>query len=484
MLLQPSQAAAESDPAVVTLPERTAFNPLHFDYEVSVEDASAAGDLFVFWKDDYDETVVPVPSAGGSVTPDFGNGGLGHVIVARCEDGPILPFCSEVARSAEIAAYSGFGIRTKVNEGMPIAPGPNVALVELWPRHTEFEKPRLSWDVLGENEQVLASGTVLQGAVEAEAGTAYLRVPFTVPSGTGTGDYVLRVGASAETESFGMIEGVTDLEPFRVDADAPVVEIAADLRMIYPAYDGHRDFLTVTAQSSEKGWSTLEVFNGVGEVVYTQTERVGLTAPELVWNGMDGDTLVPEGPYALRVTTVDDAGNTPTPWEGSVEVSHDKIRWETFTTTGSAREALAGKPFVGRCSSLVRKPRGGLGLYSQTKCHNAGRASTVATYSGAYIPKAFHGTYGWTQVTLRGEPANRSSRNYVALGLVKPGTDRVIEQRILRRDGGSTPKVDAQHLVRDRRTQRPYLIWSTGLSNGSRYNVAKYTLKLRYWVLD
>ncbi|QZY28399.1 hypothetical protein [Nocardioides coralli] len=490
LLLAAAPAQADPDPVTVTWPERTAFNPDRFTYEVAVEDPTAAGDLVVWWVDQWEnQHPVDVPAGGAVVTPDFTGGGTGPVLLTRC---PVaaseVADCTEVSRSPELVVHARLLLGDRdVNGGWPITPDDPLALVAAPLDHPELASPRVEWRVMtGGNLQdtQLTSGTIPQGQLERDPATGYARIPFTLPPGVRSGQYWLRVRLTAETDSFGRLESFEEVESFQVDADAPTVTVDLGAPTFYPVTDGHLDELTIRTTTDEYITATLEVRDGAGNRVHHASDSgQPWVAPEFTWNGRSGGKPVPEGSYRVLVSTVDRAGNAGTPWKGSVRVSHDELRWKTATISGSAQEALAGKPYVGRCSTLDRKARGVLGFYSQTRCSGNARRSAVATHSGAYVPQAFKQRYDWAQVTLHGGPASRSGRDYVVLGLLDRSHD-VVKRRVLRRGGGSTPRIPAGRLVVDAASENPYLLWYTGLSEGSRYDVARYTVRLRYQVLD
>lgn len=246
---------------------------------------------------------------------------------------------------------------------------------------------------------------------------------------------------------------------------------SADLRMDIPedVPDGaYRVALTMTSDSVEFG--RLEGSFGEPVDMYVDQE--------------DGQ-IVPEGEYQIAITGRDDYGNA-TQWSGAVEVSHKRIRTVTAKDTIKAARAMTGTPYVGSCSTLAKpakgEPKGSLGFYSQTKCRSTDKRSVVAAYHGVYLPKAFQGRYSWVRVTLHGGPATKARGNYIVHGYLHPRTKKVIYTRVFRKGDKAHRGKQFDHIW-DRTKDRPYTVWYTGLTAGSRYDVRSFTIEVKYQVL-
>jgi hypothetical protein len=204
------------------------------------------------------------------------------------------------------------------------------------------------------------------------------------------------------------------------------------------------------------------------------------------WEGKDqhGDRL-PAGSYTVRLVGEDRVGNVAEV-SRPVVISDKRLVARTWTRSLSATATISST-WVGSCSTL-RKPSshgwsGSFGLYSQTRCTRSAQ-SPVVVYSGVWLPRSAGGTYGDVSISMYGGAARGRSSAYVVLGLRRAADDSF--QNRAQFAGGlgwhrmrsttATPYVryDEGH---------PFVIWQTGLSEGSRYDVKAYRVALTYYVL-
>jgi hypothetical protein len=190
--------------------------------------------------------------------------------------------------------------------------------------------------------------------------------------------------------------------------------------------------------------------------------------------------VAPAGTYTLELAVVDEAGNAAS-WSGRTVVSGKSLKPATWTRTFRASDLLMAKT-VGKCSKMVRKRHGALGFYSQARCKGSLRASLVSADFGVYLPPALGG-YGTARVTLTGGPATRSPKNYLVFGYEGPNSSGLLNRTDFTKGNHkhAAPQVSLQNdYVWDRQAAKPYLQWGAGLVAGSRYDVRKFTVTVRY----
>lgn len=97
--------------------------------------------------------------------------------------------------------------------------------------------------------------------------------------------------------------------PFVLDTAAPAAKVSVDYRVFSPNGDGNKDLLTISQEtSSEETWTgTVTASDGKPVKLFTWS---GKAEPRLFWDGRGSDkSVVPDGIYTYRLTTLDDAGN-------------------------------------------------------------------------------------------------------------------------------------------------------------------------------
>ena len=499
----PAASAEDPAPVTVTWPEVTQFNPTQTSYEFTVTN-NGTGHLFYSfgYANEYVWEVPAQPLPGTDVTMDFTQWSQhqGVIKIWSCtgEDWADDGSCTEAARSPQLAEYSSFLLGDHQGTPMPRGAGPNQTKIYYAPQPPMVTEPTITWELLNTDKRPFVpavTGVVSAAELDTSPDSDISKLPYTIPTGRPSGQYFLDVRMSADDPVFGHLEGSfganDDLITVNLDSDAPVLNVRKTDPVIYPVSDGYHDGLTIRGTTNELTTGTFEVTNAAGQRVYRSTgHRMSddinsnyYGAPS--WSGRRDGKIVPEGRYHLEYTAADSAGNKST-WTGSVAVSHKSLQWTTFKRTVSAKDSLSAKPYVGACSTLASRPQGALGFYSQTRCKGSVERSAVISNHGMYIPKAYQNHYDWLQVTLNGGPDTGSSSNYMVLGYISPRTGKMIYESVLRGGNGAHPAQRmnvTDRVIFDRSTDKPFIIWSNGLTAGSRYNVRSYTVQVRYQAL-
>lgn len=340
-----------------------------------------------------------------------------------------------------------------------------------------------TWTLLDQSTApatTLASGDLPSGSVVRDGRVA---VPFTVPPGLGSGRYLLRTTVSADSPAYGVLTGATAGTRVTVDLDPPVATLVSASPVVYPIRDRYLDVATWAVRTKGASRATVDILNSAGSSVFGQGQGVRRSVVRFTWRGVsDAGGVVPEGRYTARLTFTDTAENSVT-LTRDVTVSHLERRLISFRRTVTAAAALSSK-FVGRCSTLTKRKGGALAYVSQSRCAGAkDDDSVVVARHGIYLPRSLNDHYTAFRLTVRGGPASRSSRNYLVLGYLL-GKD-FVHREVLR--GGQRHLGDrvmiADGLVYDRTSRKPYVLWSTGLTSGSRYVVRSFTVEVNYVAL-
>ncbi len=126
------------------------------------------------------------------------------------------------------------------------------------------------------------------------------------------GTYAYRIDAVDPWTNAGSRTG-----SIRVDTAAPSLEIAtpaADtVTRFSPNGDGYRDTTGLTASTSEGGSILVHIRDEGGTVVRSYSVSAGSAAVAVTWDGKGNDgRVVADGPYDVRLTPRDAAGNTGT----------------------------------------------------------------------------------------------------------------------------------------------------------------------------
>lgn len=481
--LIPGAGAADgtSDEVTVTWPEATDVNPGHAPYEIQVEDATGAGGLYAVWTSETatgtgPSDVVPVP-ASGAVTMTFSHDGPGHVVVQRCATGSGCPALAtsprlEVRTSLTVA----FTDDTEVlPHGSPVVP------VYLEPRGAEVT---LAWELVDPADgTVVADGThrvAAAGGAEVHDDLP-LALPATVPDGT----YDLRVAGSSATTRWGALDG-SGTHRVRVDGTAPTVTLTRSASTFYPSPDGYRDTVALTVTSSERGQALLELLDRDGRVVRTiEVGTVGTGGRKVVWDGRSDSGALRTGTFRARALVTDAAGNRSAAPVVTVAASGKKLVWRTWTTEVSALSSLYHSD-TGTCSTLRRNSRwrGGLGLESQTRCTRRDDSAVVIT-NGVRVPPSLDGTYRNVVVDMYG--GGRRSSDYAVSYLYRARDSAAVGRREHGRATGwhrIGSASSARTHVYGPSASDPGVFWAMALTDGSRYDVRSFRVRIDRKVLQ
>ncbi|CAM3261894.1 hypothetical protein NODU109028_07745 [Nocardioides dubius] len=477
-VLAAAPAHADEPAPIVTWPEITRFNPELVDYEVQLSDAGGEGELVAWWGYNFARSA-PLPHVG-SAALEFGHEGNFEVVVARCEAGYWrLSDCAEVARSPRLTVLTEIG---RLTVEMDRVVGRGTAEVQIQ-NYYNIDVERYDWEIFGYPYpgRALATGTAKGPFRKGPQGTDVL--DFQGPPTLGSGTYELRVTGTASTPEYGVVSGVGN-QTFRYNPVIPTLKVTQSGSTFHPYPDGCQDAVALDVGVNQYVGLALEVTDGKGTAVHRSTGSAWLDSPGLVrWAGTDsaGRRVAP-GTYNLVLRGLSDGGNEAQ-WHGKVVVSGKRLVTVTRSFTVGAAAARSSRPYVGACSKLARRAKGGLGFYSQTTCTGSLKRSMVAVSFGAYLPRAIEGRYRSVQVTLNGGPATRSRTNYINLAYVAPKTQKLVKVKSLRGKGALRGKVASPHLIFDRTKERPYLIWWAGLTAGSRFDVSSFRVTTTYQVL-
>lgn len=310
---------------------------------------------------------------------------------------------------------------------------------------------------------------------------------FETPSELGEGTYGLEVAASHDVAGAGSASGASGIVPVVVD-NPPTVSMSLNRPLFFPMEDDYRDLLRMTFDASEDVVVRIRIADDTGATVRT-LRRVDVVAGEPAqqnWNGRGADPrkLAPAGDYTVIASATDAAGNVV---EVSADVAVSLAKWRMTTTTTShrAKKSMYDK-FVGRCSKLVSPAKargwpGSQGYYSKARCRRTANSADVVVGAHAWwVPESRNKEYGKISVEVYGGKAKKAGRGYLILGYYGATHNGFVGRTKL------GPKVawhagesrKAKSLVRYQKG-RPYLVWSVGLAEGSRYDVKKFRIKVR-----
>lgn len=475
----------------VTWPTTTEVDVANTAYTFTVADtvAEPQGVLYAEWQGERTE----IPHTGDH-TMAFTTGGTGTIKVIRCvppTEPPGDPVCTETGDvSPELTVFKsmnawierisfggGAGDTAKYQLSSPDTPSATVAV---------------TWTLV----QDLPTTDVATGQTSVDldaggSGTFTVKVPDDVK----TGGHRLEVRLSTEFAPFGPHRGY-GWDVFDVDGDAPTLSAGTSGTSVYPYRDRYRDSIALSIRSNEYVGARIEVLNGSGKIVRTILRRPAWYEHRLTFDGRTASgAIISAGSYRFRVTVTDPVGFKTTKITRSFAVSHKRLVKKTWKRTLTPAQVHPGprSQYVGKCSTL-RKPSlrgwaGSFGFYSETKCARADESSVVSTVSGVYVPKAFQNRYGTYQVWLNGGGAKsggkRHGRNaYIVMfyrNTAIKDVHRVQFNGVMGSHAGRS--VAAGSFVFDK-TAKPYVLWRAGLSEGSRYDVKSYTVKLTYTALQ
>ncbi|WP_109505888.1 hypothetical protein [Nocardioides speluncae] len=458
------------------------FNADYYGYTFQITDAVAEperGTLYAEWQGE--RQAIP---HNGRYTMDFVTGGIGTVKIVRCVGEPeICTDTGAISPTIEVFKYASLDVEDF--DDWLLRDGAQTAQLRSWDSRMRGATVDLTWYVrLGEEGEPASSGTAQ--VVVGDNDRASL--PFTI-SKTTTGYQELWIEGTVDIGSFGRHRVRGHTEHFEVDATAPRVWTGASATAVYPVRDGYRDSINLKATTNEWTSGRLEILRGS-----SMLRRIWLTDRSDHVVRYDGRSssgkVLAAGTYTARFTLKDRVGHEVTA-SRSFTVSGKRLVTRHFRRTYSAASTVVRNgATVGRCSTLAKPSArgwaGSLGFYSQTKCRRL-NDSLVATVNGVYVPKSVQARYGKLRVTMYGGGATRGVRHgrnaYIVMSYINRADDFAARAQFngsLGQHAGRT--VNAGGFVW-KKTTKPYVLWFTGLTEGSNYDVKSYTVDLDYTVL-
>ena len=501
----PTEEPTATGPTVV-FPEVTAFNPDTYEYAVDVDvpgyTSVWANGLGLRQLEPQGRQVLDLTDGRGAIA----------VMGCTTEQYSVWD-CTEVARSEPLQVRSRLyltafeTVHTNLTE-----PTVTVRLARDWWQDHAHTDGDLTWSVrpVGAPESEPVTGATTY--TEASDGTGLLHADLTLPASLAEGAYTLDLLASSELPDFGPLEqAFTAL--LVVDTTAPEVwkvKVAEDL--FYPAKDTILDHMRLSGRAEKGAEVTVSVLDADGGHVAALDVRRTREQWTTAWNGrldeVDQDAdgapaaragrkgpMAEEGTYSFLIHATDAAGNTTTVTSSSFGLSRGKVRHRWVTLKLKPQDVLLDTS-VGRCSRIARKSthggRGTLSLQSQTWCRDPRQSHAVALF-GAYLPDSYPPSsrgitrrYERPQVSLVGGPAKNGPRSsYAVMGYVD-SKDRFKGRRVFRGPWGTHAGVVYKKpywVQLDKKAGRYYVLWQVGLSEGSRYDLKEFRVRVKAWVM-
>lgn len=394
--------------------------------------------------------------------------------VAACLLTPSIVAVGQAAQAAEVltvtptAALGPYAVGASPTASFTIAPNPAGSSVHL------------EWTLrsgTAETDPVQASGSA--DAVPDVDGV--VSMTFGIPSSLGQGTFGLEVVASDDVPGTGPATGSSGILPLQV-VNPPTVAVRSSVPAVFPAGDNYRDSVDLRVTASEPGQMVLELVTAMGQVQRTWSPAaIAPGSPvKLTWDGRTkAGSILLAGIYTVRATvttTAGIAGTASTP----LEVSRARTKY-IWTSLKYLPTATTYDKFVGRCSKLVTPSShggsGSQGYYSLSKCRRAtNNGDVVIGLHSGYLPKAFQNTYGDLRIRLYGGIAKRQRSGYLVLGYYRASDNKFLSRVQLtpRTQWHLGDQTRARPFVRYTTGGRPFVIWSTGLAEGSKYDVQEF----------
>ncbi|GAB3772055.1 hypothetical protein FB382_002998 [Nocardioides ginsengisegetis] len=469
-LTVPAASALADDlaPPVVTWLEVTSFNPDHTPYVVTVDDSANdpttdTSTLVAAWTG---HTQVLADQGETTIAFDPADEGTLDIVVERCSADGTACVDTGLRRTVTLHRHLDLTVLTQPQVG----PGTQRAWWYVSPADLTGE---VSWTLV---DRTVDPAVVLSSGVSPVDGDGFdFDVPDSAPDGL---QATLEVHAVSDTSAYGHLEGEDTTEPV-LDTVGPALSFHATGSVVYWPKDRYLDSVGVNLRSREAYETWIDVVGPDGAVYPLDHYKGYLLAMRPRFAAEDGaGGHLPNGTYTLRATVKDAQGlfNTATI---PVRVSDKKLTWVSWTHTYKAVDTVS-KKYVGACSTLAEHG-GSLGYYSQTKCERP-KDSTVLTTNGVWVPSSPGGDYDDVQVTLTGGGAHPGSAYIVMLYEDYYGNWGYRRQFSGKYGDHPGALVHGHTLIRDRQ-EKPYVFWETGLTEGSRYDVDRFTVALKYRAL-
>lgn len=309
-----------------------------------------------------------------------------------------------------------------------------------------------------------------------------------------THDYELVARLTWESAEFGTVPGVV-VGYVTLDADPPLIQaLTKSASTLYPYRDNYLDTVVFTAYNnsgSDVEDATFTVSNAAGVPVLEKkllNARL-MWSHEFTWNGRNGaGILVPGGTYTVKVTLTDPFGHAAST-STTVAVVRKHLANRTWTRTQTAGASYADWKYIGGCSTL-RRPSlrgwsGSFGLYSNNRCTKGFNASIAETHHAMYVAKpAGLRRYLDARVSVYGGASTRKPRSTMFLAYYKTSdawrSSSTMGSALGLHHG---PTVGATTAIHDRGTDSPWVYWAAATSEGRRYDVKSFTVRIRYEAL-
>lgn len=473
LVAAPSPARADFD-LTVTWPAKTVINTTVSTYEIGVSD-TGPGDLEVRWSDGSTQSV---PHSGNvPLTP---HEGVGRFTVFRCDTGvcadtgvssPSLAFYGSLSMSMAVARTprAQQGVPLLISTSTPVPTGPI----------------GMSWRLVADD----APGVVVNSGTRQLAANFSGEMSVRTSGGLDGHTYQLQATFAANPGDGTVTDVVT--VPVVFDGSPPITSASQDLSVIFPFKDGFRDRVTVTASSDQTASYIFSVHAESGGFTREFGREPAVPAGGVVtatWNGKDAARVpVAPGRYILSVSAVDEVGNRSLT-EIPVDMDAAKIAtvsWSAKTRPGPSQVGA----FVGRCSDLLSPSAHGwpdsLGLASGASCSSTrDRADQVVVRHAMAVPESIDGEYSWLRVDALSGKAPGAKGSTARLSYIDAIGHRELAATLQGRvswtlgRGASAPR-DCVHVGAD----GPFVSWQIGVRDGSRFDVRRYGVTVRYQAL-
>lgn len=463
----------------VTWPDVSDVNPHVTDYQITVID-SGPGDLYARWGSYH--TIQPIPHSGVA-TIDLPFNGTERIEVWRCVDGS----CEWAGVSSPIlSVHNSVDASLWVTQSRVTSPSTVEAQLSAY-SFPGLALEGFDWELRNAGSDVLATGA---GPLSAGLNT----FEVAVPSGLADGGYTIAVDVH-ESFAGGPLLGADLTQPLIVDNTPPVVTVTTDLDVVFPYVDSYRDYLTLHVAADEQVSYAFELLDENGDSLGTPSLSTASQGPiqDLWWGGRTASGRVPVGIYRLRVLATDLLGHTATVVSPPVRVDLAQRKTLTMRTELPAAKIVYDR-FVGKCSTLAKPSshrwKDSLGLYSQTKCTNQKNdASVVVMWSAWWLPTAMRGLKSFDRVGIDayGGAAVGHRNAYLVAGLIDnrgrfSGRQQFSGKVGWHYVGSATRQSELSSWVRYQ-DGHPYVVWSSGLAEGSRYDIRSFRLSATFEAL-
>ena len=456
----------------VTWPDVSQINPNVSDYEITVID-SGPGELEARWRDGRQA----IPHVGTAAV-DLTNG-EGRVEIWRCVAGS----CEWAGVSSpELSVHGSLSLYGWSQQAVSGSPGSWETYVSL-SIFAGLTDVQYAWSLRNLADEEVAVGTVTPD----QDGTAVTPVPPGLAGGTYTlqftasGDFV---GTTLDSNTFPVT--------VQVDTTGPKVSgIKLSDTWLFP-YEKASDGIFLKARLDEPAHLVWDVVTDGGDLVVTVKDS-GVSMPTSVsgfWDGWVDASPVGAGLYRFRFTAVDAYGNESVTVSEPFRVDLGKPTLVTKSVVVPAARIVYDK-YVGKCSALITPSshhwRDSLGYYSQVRCgSDKNNAGVVLVWHATWLPlNADPLAYKRIQVEEYGGPAKGGGRrSFMVMGYIDTRgrfSERVQFNRGLGWHPGHTVTSDFKKWFRYQ-DGRPYIVWSNGLSAGSRYDIKSFRLTAKAWV--